>query len=195
MAEPLRLDPARAALVLIDLQRGIVSMPLAPRSGEEVVARAKALAERFRAAGGLVIFVHVGWGADGADRPPRNVDRPAPIPPGGLPDGWSDLVEGIALPGDLKVLKKQWGAFTGTDLDLQLRRRGIGTIVLAGIATNFGVESTARHAWELGYDVVVAEDATSSRAAELHDFAIASILPQIARVRVASDVILGEGQP
>lgn len=142
-----RLDPARTALVLIDLQQGIVAMPLAPRSGDEVVAASKALAARFRAAGAPVVLVRVGWSADGADRPPRNVDKPAPIPPGGLPQGWSELVDGLAEPGDVHVLKKQWGAFTGTDLDLQLRRRGITTIVLAGIATNFGVESTARHGW------------------------------------------------
>ncbi|MDB5692547.1 MAG: yecD [Alphaproteobacteria bacterium] len=183
MADPIALDPKRTALVLIDLQQGIASMPLAPRSGEEVVEIAKALAARFRAAGAPVILVHVGWAPDGADRPPRNVDRPSPVPPGGLPPEWMELVPGLAQDGDIRIHKRQWGAFTGTDLDLQLRRRGISTLVLAGIATNFGVESTARHAWELGYDLVIAEDATTSRAADLHDFAIANILPQIARIR------------
>ncbi|MEA3004206.1 MAG: hypothetical protein QOH81_2994 [Sphingomonadales bacterium] len=192
MAEPVALDPKRSALVLIDLQNGIVSMPLAPRTGEEVVEKAKALAVRFRAAGAPVMLVHVGWAADGADRPPRNVDRPAPMPPGGLPPEWTDLAEGLAQDGDVRIRKRQWGAFTGTDLDLQLRRRGITTIVLAGIATNFGVESTARHAWELGYDLVVAEDATTSRAAELHDFAIANILAQIARIRRSDELVLGD---
>jgi nicotinamidase-related amidase len=192
MAETVILDPKRTALVLIDLQNGIVAMPLAPRSGEEVVEKAKALAARFRDAGAPVILVHVGWAADGADRPPRNVDRPAPMPPGGLPPEWTDFVEGLAQDGDVRIRKRQWGAFTGTGLDLQLRRRGITTIVLAGIATNFGVESTARHAWELGYDLVVAEDATTSRAAELHDFAIANILPQIARIRCSDELVLGD---
>jgi nicotinamidase-related amidase len=192
MADPVKLHPKRTALVLIDLQKGIVSMPLAPRTGEEVVEKAKALAARFRAAGAPVMLVHVGWAADGADRPPRNVDRPAPMPPGGLPPEWTDLVEGLAQDGDVRIRKRQWGAFTGTDLDLQLRRRGIATIVLAGIATNFGVESTARHGWELGYDLVVAEDATTSRAAELHDFAIANILPQIARIRCSDELVLGD---
>jgi nicotinamidase-related amidase len=188
---PLALDPARTALVLIDLQRGIVAMPLAPRSGDEVVTAARALAGRFRAAGAAVILVHVGWSGDGADRPPANVDVPQPAAP--LPAGFSDIVEGLGAAGDPVVLKRHWGAFTGTDLDLQLRRRGIDTVVLAGIATNFGVESTARSAWEHGYDVIVAEDVCTSRAAALHDFAIQHILPRIARVRDAAQLSF-EGQ-
>jgi nicotinamidase-related amidase len=79
------------------------------------------------------------------------VDHPTPLPAGGLPAGWSDLVGGLAEAGDIGITKWQWGAFYGTELDLQLRRRGIRTIVLAGIATNFGVESTARQAWEHSY--------------------------------------------
>ncbi|MES1973881.1 MAG: hydrolase [Pseudomonadota bacterium] len=184
------LDPATTALVLIDLQHGIVGMDLAPRTGTEVVEAAKQLAERFRAAGAPVVQVHVGWRADGADRPSRNSDRPMPVPPGGLPATFSEFVDGVCEPGDLIVLKHHWGAFTGTDLDLQLRRRGIRTIVLAGIATNFGVESTARSAWELSYDTVIAEDATTSRSTELHDFAIQHILPQIARIRASGEIVL-----
>ena len=86
------------------------------------------------------------------------------------------------------ITKRQWGAFYGTELDLQLRRRGIRTIVLGGIATNFGVESTARQAWEHSYELVLVEDATASTSAELHDFAIRFILPRIARVTQTSDI-------
>ena len=98
------------------------------------------------------------------------------------------FVDGLVHEGDIRIHKRQWGAFTGTPLDLHLRRRGITTIVLAGIATNFGVESTARHAWELGYDLIIAEDACTSRSAELHEFAIANILPQIARIRSSDEL-------
>jgi nicotinamidase-related amidase len=63
--------------------------------------------------------------------------------------------------GDIEVTKRQWGAFYGTDLELQLRRRGIDTIILCGISTNIGVESTARNAWELGFNLVIAEDAVA----------------------------------
>ncbi|HEX3440412.1 MAG TPA: isochorismatase family protein, partial [Pseudolabrys sp.] len=101
---------------------------------------------------------------------------------------WSKLVDGLAQPSDLRVTKKQWGAFTGTDLDLQLRRRGIRTIVLGGIATNIGVESTARFAWELGYDIAVVEDACTAMAAEQHEMAFRAIFPRIARVVRSADV-------
>ncbi|HEX4738914.1 MAG TPA: hydrolase [Allosphingosinicella sp.] len=191
MADQLVLDPRKTALVLIDLQQGIAGMPLAPRSGDEVVATAKDLARRFRAAGAPVALVHVGWQPDGADRPSGNVDRPMQLPPGGLPPEWMAFVPGLEEEGDIRIHKRQWGAFTGTPLDLHLRRRGVSTIVLGGIATNFGVESTARRAWELGYDIVIAEDATTSRAAELHDFAIANIFPQIARIRRGDELAFG----
>ncbi len=187
------LDPRSAALVLIDLQAGIVGMTLAPRSGPEVVETARSLAERFRAAGAPVVLVRVTWAADYADAPGGLVDQVGSRPPGGLPAAWSALVEGLVQPQDIVVTKRQWGAFTGTDLDLQLRRRGIGTIVLGGIATNFGVESTARHAWELGYNVVVAEDCCTTASVELHDTAIRVIFPRIARVVNSADVSFASG--
>ncbi len=182
------VDPARTALVLIDLQNGIVSMPVAPHTAETVVDNSKALAARFRAAGAPVVLVRVAFAADYADAPRQMVDKPMVRPAGGLPQAWSSLVEGLEQPGDLVVTKRQWGAFYGTELDLQLRRRGIDSIVLAGIATNFGVESTARQAWELGYAVVLAEDACTSVAAELHAMTIAHVLPRIARIAHCSDI-------
>ncbi|HEY1606198.1 MAG TPA: hydrolase [Allosphingosinicella sp.] len=193
MTDPIALDPKRTALVLVDLQQGIVGMPLAPRSGDEVVESAKALADRFRKAGAAVVLVHVGRRPDGLDWPSQKVDRPMQLPPGGLPPEWTEFVPGLAEEGDITILKRQWGAFTGTALDILLRRRRISTIALAGIATNFGVESTARHAWELGYDLVIVEDATSSRSAEQHDFAIQNIFPQIARIRRGDELVLGGG--
>jgi nicotinamidase-related amidase len=178
----LTLDPRTTALVLIDLQKPIVAMPLSPYSGAEVVKLATRLADRFRAAGARVVLVNVAFARDFGDalRPP--VDQPFPYPPGGLPEDWAELVDGLAQPGDLRVTKRQWGAFYGTDLDVQLRRRKIKTVVLGGIATNFGVESTAEQAWERGYEVVIAEDATSSRSAEMHAFSIGSMLPRISRI-------------
>ncbi len=133
------LDPKSSALVLIDLQKGIVGMPLAPRSGADVIACAKTLAEKFRAAGAPVFPVRVGFAADFADAPQQAVERPMRVP-GGMPADWSELVDGLAAPGDIVIHKRQWGAFYGTDLELQLRRRGIKTIALGGVATNFGVE-------------------------------------------------------
>jgi nicotinamidase-related amidase len=182
------LDPRSTALILIDLQAGIVAGDKGPHSADAVAAAGKALAARFRAQGAPVVLVHVGFTPE--TMPSLNVDQPR-LPAEGTPPAFSELVDGLRQEGDVVVLKHHWGAFTGTDLDLHLRRRGVKTVVIAGIATNFGVESTARAAWELSYDVVIVEDACTSRSSELHDFAIRHILPQIARVVSADAVTLG----
>jgi len=183
------LDPKTSALVLIDLQKGIVATPTEPRPGGEALATGVALAQLFRAAKAPVVLVRVAFADDYADAPPSNVDSPTQLPPGGLPAAWSELADGLAAPGDIHIVKRQWGAFHGTDLDLQLRRRGVRTLVVGGIATNFGVESTVRAAWEHGYDVVVPENACASRSAKMHDFAIRDIFPRLARVVRSADIV------
>src|SRR3546814_10758135 len=85
------------------------------------------------------------------DALPISIDQASPAAKGPLMENWFELDEGLARPTDLRITKHQWGAFYGTDLDLQLRRRRIETVVIGGIATNFGVESTARAAHEHGY--------------------------------------------
>ena len=180
------LDPHTTALVLIDLQQGIVSRDCAPYPAAQVVAGAKDLAARFREVGAPVVLVHVAFGA--GEAPSRNVDQAMPLPPDGTPPAFSEFAPGLREEGDIVVLKHHWGAFTGTDLDLQLRRRGVRTIVLAGIATNMGVESTARSGWELSYDLVIVEDLCSSRAADMHAFAFEKIFPALARVVRSEDV-------
>src|ERR1700677_3618503 len=95
------LDPKSTALVLIDLLNGIVAYTLVPVSASDLVARGKSLAERFRAAGGLVVLVNVSFSDDGGDLPPQQVDlEPMKIPEGGFPAGWSNHVPGLAQPGD-----------------------------------------------------------------------------------------------
>lgn len=186
----LALDPHTTALVLIDVQAGTLAMPLAPYDAGALVAAAARLGTVFAAAGAPIATVRIAFSPDGGDRLTQPVDTPMLLPPGGLPPGWSDLAPEIAaLPATIAVTKRQWSAFFGTELDLQLRRRGIGTLVLAGIATNFGVESTARDAWQLGYAVVVAEDACTSLGASMHDFAVTTTLPRVARVRKVDAVI------
>jgi len=144
-ATALNLDAATTALVLIDLQQGILPYAKAPRDAAAVLAKAAPLADAFRAAKALVVLAKVGFSADGGDVLRTQVD--APNPPGPPAPDWLDQPAGLpSRPGDLHILKRQWGAFHGTELDLQLRRRGIRTIVLAGIATSIGVESTARNA-------------------------------------------------
>jgi nicotinamidase-related amidase len=103
---------------------------------------------------------------------------------------WSDFIPELdRQPSDIVILKRQWGAFYGTDLDLQLRRRELATIVLCGIATEFGVESTARDAYERGYEQVFACDAMTGRNAEGHANAIERIFPRMGRVRRTEEII------
>jgi len=184
------IDPRSCALVLIDLQSGIVSRPLDPHDAKTVVANSVQLANAVSKAGGLIVPVHVGFSVDDGDRLKGPVDQPTPLPPGGMPEGWSDLVPEVSALGATVIIKKRnWSAFHGTELDLQLRRRGISTIILCGIATNFGVEQTAREAWQHGYTVVIPEDACTSLDAAMHRFSVESLLPRLARVRSTAEVL------
>jgi nicotinamidase-related amidase len=182
------LDLRHTALVLIDLQRGVVNLPTLPRSGAEVVQNAVRLVERFREAEAPVVLVRVGFSPDGRDALQPEAD--APMRRGPLPPDWSELAPEIGpRPLDIVITKRHWGAFYGTELDLQLRRRGVAKIVLGGIATNFGVESTARAAYELGYGQVFVEDAMTSLSEETHLFSIRQILPRIGQVRSTQEVL------
>ena len=112
-----------------------------------------------------------------------------PRPAGFLPD-WSDLIPELdRQPADIVIFKRQWGAFYGTDLDLQLRRRGLAAIVLCGIATEIGVESTARDAYERGYELVFASDAMTGVHAESHANSLEHIYPRMGRVRTTDAIV------
>lgn len=183
------IDPKTTALVLIDLQQGIVARPGAPRTGAEVVRNAVRLAAKFRERGAIVALVRVSFAPDRKDAVNAQVDTPFQMS-GPLPPNWTEILPEVGpREGDLVITKRQWGAFYGTDLDLHLRRRGIRTIVLGGIATNFGVESTARDAFERAYQLIFAEDAMTSLTAEGHNFVIQSIFPRIGLVR-STDAVL-----
>jgi nicotinamidase-related amidase len=184
-----RLDPRTTALVLIDLQRGVLPFAQGPYNSDQVLAASAGLARRFRAAGAPVALVRIGF-SDGLPELLRQpTDQPPPIGDSLPADWWEQPAELEAAPTDIQIIKRHWGAFHGTELDLQLRRRGIATLVLGGIATNFGVESTARSGWELGYAQVLAEDAMSAPAAEMHDFAVQRIFPRLGRVRKTAEVM------
>lgn len=152
----LELNAKTTALVVIDLQEGILPFAGGPHTADEVVNRAGKLAAKFRASGQPVFLVRVGWSADYAEALKQPVDAPSPAKV--LPENWWQHPAALgATDSDIEIIKRQWGAFYGTDLELQLRRRGIDTIVLCGISTNIGVESTARNAWELGFNLVIAK--------------------------------------
>ena len=184
----LELNTSRTALVVIDLQEGILPFAGGPHSAQDVVARSAKLAEKFREHNAPVIMVRVGWSKDFAEALKQPVDAQA----GGiaLPENWWVYPQALGKKeSDIEITKRQWGAFYGTDLELQLRRRGIDTIVLCGISTNIGVESTARNAWELGFNLVIAEDACSAASQEQHQGSMTNIFPRIGRVRSTEEIL------
>jgi nicotinamidase-related amidase len=186
----IELDPRISALVLIDLQKGVLGNALTPVTSQELLVRGQALAERFRAAKSTVVLVNVAFSPGGADmlRPP--VDQASPIPAGGFPAGWSEFPPGLMQPGDLQITKRQWGAFYGTELDLQLRRRRIRVIVLGGVSTQIGVESTARQAYEHGYELLIVKDAITSTVTEAHEMSMKHIMSRLGRIVQSSDIML-----
>jgi nicotinamidase-related amidase len=182
-----QLDPQSTALVLIDLENGIVERPLAPHSATEVVARSVQLANALRNAGGTVVYVRVLMHetmARNTDAPLRPANAPLPAPAA------SELVAELEIqPQDLVVIKRSWGAFYGTELDQLLRRRGIRTILLGGIATNFGVESTGRAAFDRGYELIFVHDAMTSFNTDAHNFAVQNIFPRCGRTRSLDETL------
>jgi nicotinamidase-related amidase len=186
------IDRKSTALVVIDLQKGIALRELAPYSSQIVVSNAAKLADAFRKNKMPVFLVHVVSSEE--DRldvvsDEQTFSRQAMR---SMPKDWADFVPDLnQSESDIVIAKKQWGAFYGTGLELQLRRRKIGTIVLCGVATNYGVESTARFAYEYGFQQIFAEDAISSMSKEMHDSSISYVLKRIGRVR-KTDEILGD---
>ena len=186
----LKLDPHTTALVLIDVQKGTLGMPVGPHAPATVVANSARLGSRFSQKGATVILVRVSFSEGYLDKPAAPTDVPMIIPPGGLPADWAEFpAEIAALHADVLITKRQWSAFHGTELDLQLRRRGISNVVIGGLMTNFGVESTARDAWQHNYRTIVAEDASSSLSAEMHEFAITKSLPRVSQIRSTTEII------
>lgn len=157
----LALAPRTTALVLIDLMPRIIALDTAPLSGPEVLKRCVALAKATRSVGGLVVNVRV-------ERPGVDVQ----------PEGSGFAPELDRQPGDVEIVKRTVGAFHQTGLDDLLRARGIRTVVLGGLATNFGVESTGRIADEHGYDTIYVTDAMTGLDADAHEFAISYIFPK-----------------
>src|SRR5258708_14634818 len=182
-----KLDPSKTALVLIDLQQGILGTPVGPHSAADILNRAATLAERFRKLSASVVIVRVSFGPGFIDALRQPTDAQPRISP---PAGWDEISPALGNDDrDIRITKHQWGAFYGTELDLQLRRRGVETIVIGGISTNFGVESTARDAFERSYALVFVEDAMSAMSAEAHSFAVTTIFPRLGPIRSTQAVL------
>ena len=175
-----RLDTT-AALIVIDLQKGIVGLPTV-HPAAEIVGRAARLARAFRKRGLPVVLVNV------TGRAPGRTDAGAPKL-SFTPD-WTELVPELEQqPSDYIVSKQRVGAFIGTSLDDYLRQRGVTQVFLTGIATSLGVESTARSAYDLGYNVVFAVDAMTDRDAEAHRHSVEKIFPRLGEVDTTDNVL------
>ena len=174
------LDP-KTALIVIDLQKGILSFPTA-HPADEVARLASALAAEFRHQGLPVILVNVAGGAPGRADQVRKM--------GELPADWTDLVPALnQQPTDHTVTKHTWGAFTNTGLEDYLKQQGVTQVVLAGIATSIGVESTARYAHENGYNVTLAIDAMTDMNADARTNSITRIFPRLGETGTTQEII------
>jgi nicotinamidase-related amidase len=188
----------KTALVVIDVQKGIVALDrkLEPYTASQVVANVSKLVKRFREAGMPVFLVHVA-SIDGRDLLRPITDQQIQWSSGQRPADWAEFVEEIKPTNkDIVIAKRQWGAFFGTELDLQLRRRGIDTIVLCGVSTNIGVETTARDAYQRGYNQVFATDAMAANTKDEHETTLRYIFPRIGLLRKADQILaaIPEGQ-
>ncbi|AYG78146.1 Isochorismatase family protein YecD [Streptomyces hundungensis] len=161
---------------------------VAPHAMSDVVDRNVRLADAFRGAGLPVVLVRVTFAADNSDAVPGRTGTPS----GGrvMPEGWDQITDALAgHPEDITVTKRNWSAFYGTDLDLHLRRRGVTQIVLTGVATSIGVESTARAAHEHGYHVTLVTDAMTDLDPEGHRGSVERIFPRLGETGTTDDVL------
>jgi nicotinamidase-related amidase len=171
----------KSALLVVDLQKGIVGLPTAhPIAG--VLTNAAKLTDSFRSRGLPVVLINVAGGAPGRTEQARRS--------GEMPAGWTDVVPELnQQASDHLVTKRTWGAFTNTDLDQYLKQRGVTQVVIAGVATSSGVESTARYAHELGFNVALATDAMTDLSTEAHERSLKLIFPRLGETGTSREII------
>lgn len=191
-----RLNPERTALVVIDMQKGIarIGREIMPYSIEAVIGNVSRLAEKFRRSGAQLFLVHV-LSHDGKDALRPLADNTMKWNTADMPADYAEFIDALKqAKEDIIITKRQWGAFYGTEMDLQLRRRHIDTLVLCGISTNIGVETTAREAYQHGYNQLFAIDAMGAMTKEEHDATQRFIFPRIGLVRTTDEILgmLGE---
>jgi nicotinamidase-related amidase len=183
---PTTLDPA-TALILIDLQEGITALPTA-HSADDIVLGCAALATAFREHHLPVVATRVGFSSDGGDVVRTRTAANTPMVTFG-PEGTVMRPELRLGESDIVITKRGWNAFYGTELDLQLRRRGITGIVLAGISTSVGVESAARAATERNYQLTIVTDAVTDTNVGAHTNSLSFIFPKIAELATTDEVV------
>jgi nicotinamidase-related amidase len=175
-----KLDP-NTALIVVDLQKGIVGSPFAHPIAD-VINRTRALIDAFRRQELPVVLVNV------AGRAPGRTEQPPRLQT--LPDGWADLIPELdRQPGDIVATKRTWGAFANTDLEAQLKAKGVTQVVITGVATGTGVESTARQAYEQGFNVTLAVDAMTDLRSEAHAYCLTNVFPRLGETGTTKQII------
>lgn len=186
----LAIDPKSTALLVVDLQNFTMKMPTAPYTAQEVLAANVRLADACRTKGVKVVLIRVGHGGDAA--PPAVTNQRVDQGFSGFdyPNDAFEIAPALGpKPGDLIVDKYNWGAFYGTNLDIHLRRRGIKTLIVTGLVTNIGVDTTMRHAQERGYAQILAHDACAAFSLEEHDYTLKKVAPRLALVRSTDQIL------
>jgi len=175
------LDP-NTALIVIDLQKGIVSGNFVHPIGG-IIDRTRALIEVFRAKDLPVVLVNV------AGRPAGRTEQ-GPRSNMTFPDGWTDLLPQMDLqPSDIIVTKRSWGAFATTDIESRLKARSVTQVVVTGVVTSVGVEATARQAYEQGFNVTLALDAMTDIREEAHEYSIRNVFPRLGETGPTQEII------
>lgn len=178
---PLTKLDATAALIVIDLQKGITGLPTLHPSAE-IIGRAAQLARAFRERGLPVVLVNV------SGRAPGRTDARVPNFPRSA--DWADLVPELEQqPEDYIVTKERWGAFIGTSLNDYLRQRSVTQVFIVGISTSAGVESTARSAYDYGFNVVLVVDAMTDRSEDAHRHSVEKIFPRLGETDTTESVL------
>lgn len=170
------------ALIVIDMQKGVLGLPVVHPVGE-IIGRTAQLARAFRQRGLPVVLVSA------TGRAPGRTDAGIPNL-SSLPADWTELVPELhPQPTDYLITKQRWGAFLGTSLHDDLRQRGVTQVVLTGVATSIGVESTARSAYDLGYNVARVVDAMTDRNADAHRHTVDQIFSRLGETDTTGRVL------
>ena len=177
---PVTALDATSALIVVDLQKGLAGL-LPAAAFDPVVERSAALADAFRTRNLPVVLVAAHGAAPGrTEQPSRHRE---------LPPGFADVLEALRpAPGDILVVKRTWGAFASSDLEAQLKARGVTQVVVTGVATSIGVESTARQAYEAGFNVTLAVDAMADLRPEAHDRSLTLVFPRLGETGTVEDI-------
>lgn len=173
---------AMTALLVVDLQKGLIGSPFG-HPVAEVVNRARALLDAFRKHGLPVVLINVAGGAPGRTEQPRRYTGP-------FGQDFTDFIPELdRRPDDIVVTKRTWGAFASTDLEARLKAKGVTQVVVAGVATGTGVEATARQAYEQGFNVTLAIDAMTDTRPEAHDYSIRCVFPRLGETGTSQEII------